>query len=54
MIVQKAELFKDLSPETMNEISKIMLEESYETSSSVFKSGAPSKDLFILVGGRIR
>jgi CRP-like cAMP-binding protein len=54
MIIQKAELFKDLSQETMNEISKIMVEESHEAGSPVFTAGTPAKDFFILVDGRIR
>lgn len=29
MIIQKAELFKDLSPEIVNQISEIMIEESF-------------------------
>jgi CRP-like cAMP-binding protein len=54
MIIQKAELFKDLSPEIMSEISKIMIEESYEPGALVFEAGAPAKDFFILVGGMVR
>ena len=54
MIIQKAELFKDLSPEVVNEISKIMIEESYEPGALIFQAGAPAKDFFILVEGMVR
>jgi hypothetical protein len=30
MIIQQADLFQDVSAETMNEISKIMVEESHK------------------------
>lgn len=54
MIIQKAELFKDLSQETMNEISKIMIEESYEVGSLLFEAGAPAQHFYILVEGMVR
>jgi CRP/FNR family transcriptional regulator, cyclic AMP receptor protein len=54
MIIQKADLFKDLSPETMNEVSKIMVEESWDKGSSVFSAGNPAKHFYILVDGTIR
>lgn len=54
MIIQKADLFKDLSPETMNEVSKIMVEESWDKGAAVFKAGNPSKHFYILVEGTIR
>jgi CRP-like cAMP-binding protein len=54
MIIRKAELFKDLSQETINEISKIMIEESHEAGSPIFKAGTPASNFFILVDGRIR
>jgi len=53
-IIQKAELFKDLSPEIMSEISKIMIEESYEPGALVFEAGAPAQAFYILVGGMVR
>ena len=42
MIIQKADLFKDQSQETMNEITKVMVEESHEKGSLVFKAGTPA------------
>jgi len=54
MIIQKAELFKDLNPEIMDKISKIMVEESYQPGALVFKSGAPAKHFYILVDGMVR
>jgi len=54
MIIQQLELFKDLSPEIMNEISKIMIEESREPGDFVFKAGAPARHFYILVEGRAR
>ena len=54
MIIQKADLFKDLSPETMNEVSKIMVEESCDKGSAVFRAGNPAKNFYVLVDGTIR
>jgi CRP-like cAMP-binding protein len=54
MIIQKADLFKDLSPEVVNEISKIMIEESYEPGASIFEAGAPAQHFYILIGGMVR
>jgi len=54
MYVQDAELFKDLSPEIMKELSKIMVEESYEPGAFVFKAGSPARHFYILVDGRVR
>ena len=54
MIIKKADLFKDLSPEIINEISKIMIEESYEPGALIFEAGAPAQDFYILVGGMVR
>ena len=54
MIIQKAELFKDLSPEVVNEISKIMVEESYEPGKLIFEAGTPAQHFYILVKGMVR
>ncbi len=54
MIIQKADLFKDLSPEIVNEISKIMTEESYEPGKLIFEAGTPAENFYILVGGMVR
>jgi CRP-like cAMP-binding protein len=54
MIIQKAELFKDLGPEITNEISKIMIEESHDPGKIIFEAGAPAQHFYILVEGRVR
>ncbi|MEW6139041.1 MAG: cyclic nucleotide-binding domain-containing protein [Thermodesulfobacteriota bacterium] len=54
MIIQEANLFKDMSPETANEISKITVEESYEPGTFIFEAGAPARHFYILVEGRVR
>jgi CRP-like cAMP-binding protein len=54
MIIQKAELFKDLGPEIVGEISNIMVEESYEKGSLVFKAGDPANSFYLVVDGRVR
>ncbi len=54
MIIQEAHLFKDMSPETANEISKITVEESYEPGTFVFETGAPARHFYILIEGRVR
>ncbi len=54
MIIQKTDLFKDLSPTIMDEISKIMIEESYEPGTFIFEAGTPAKHFYILGEGRVR
>jgi CRP-like cAMP-binding protein len=54
MIIQKAELFKDLGPEITNEISNIMIEESYEPGKFIFEAGRPARHFYILIEGRVR
>ena len=54
MIIQKAELFKDLSQEITAEISKITIEESHETGTFIFEAGAPARYFYILIDGRVR
>lgn len=54
MIIQEANLFKDMSPETANEISKITVEESYEPGTFIFEAGAPARHFYILAEGRVR
>lgn len=53
MIIQKADLFQDVSPETMNEISRIMVEESYDKGSVVFKVGDPANSFYLIVDGSV-
>lgn len=53
MIVQKADLFRGLGPETMSEISKIMVEESYDKGSMVFKAGEPATSFYLIADGTV-
>lgn len=54
MIIQKADLFREVSVETMNEISKIMVQEPYEKGAVVFKAGDPAHSFYLVVDGRVR
>lgn len=54
MIIQKADLFKDLSQEAMIEISKIMVEESYNKGALVFSAGDPANNFYLIIDGRVR
>ncbi len=54
MIIQEADLFKELSQEIRNEISEIMVEESYEKGASIFKAGEPANSFYLIVDGRVR
>lgn len=54
MIIQRAELFKDLGPEITSEISKIMIEESYDPGKLIFEAGTPAQFFYILTEGRVR
>jgi len=54
MIIQKADLFQDVSPETMNEISKITVEETYDKGTVLFKSGDPATCFYLIVEGTVR
>jgi len=53
MIIQKADLFRDLSPEAMSEIAKIMVEESHEKGSLLFKAGDPATSFYLIVEGTV-
>lgn len=54
MIIQKADLFRYLSSEAMQEISKIMKEESYDKNTVLYTTSSPAKHFFILIEGRVR
>jgi len=54
MIIQKADLFRDLSQEAMNEITKVMVEESHEKGSVLFKAGEPASNFYLIVDGTVR
>lgn len=54
MIIQEADLFKELSQEIRTEISEIMVEESYQKGSLVFHAGEPANSFYLIVDGRVR
>ncbi|MBM4327531.1 MAG: cyclic nucleotide-binding domain-containing protein [Deltaproteobacteria bacterium] len=54
MIIQKADLFRDLSQETVSAISTAMTEEAHEQGSLLFKAGEPAKNFYLIVEGRVR
>lgn len=54
MIIQEAQLFRGMSRETANEISKIMIEESHGPGTFIFEAGAPARHFYILIEGRVR
>jgi len=54
MFIENTELFKDLGDDVMNEIAKIMTEESYDKGDVIFTQTQPAKDFYILVNGRVR
>ena len=51
MLIEETELFKDLGPEFMNEISSVCREESYRKDEVLFKRGDIAENLYILVEG---
>ena len=53
MFMKEIELFKDLGPEFMNEVSGIGREESYDKDHILFNRGDIAENLYILVDGRI-
>jgi CRP-like cAMP-binding protein len=53
MIIQKSDLFKDLSQETMNKINSIMAEQSHEKGSLLFKAGDPATSFYLIVDGTV-
>lgn len=54
MIIQEAELFEGVSQETMSEIAKIMVEESYDKGAVLFAKGDPADHFYVLMEGRVR
>jgi len=54
MFIQQADLFREVNQETMNEISSIMLEQSYDKGAILFAEGDPANHFFILREGRVR
>jgi CRP-like cAMP-binding protein len=54
MIIQEADLFRDLRQETMTDIAATMVEESYPKGSVLFKAGEPADSFYLIVDGRVR
>jgi CRP-like cAMP-binding protein len=54
MFIQEAELFKGLTQDFMNELSKILVEESYGGGTVLFEEGDPAGFLYVLAEGRVR
>ncbi len=54
MFFKEADLFKEMSQDFMNELAKIMIEESYGKGTSLFKEGDSAKTFYILEEGQVR
>lgn len=54
MIVQEIDLFKEISPEIMNEIVNICSEEKYAEGTVLFKKGEEADCLYILEEGSLK
>ena len=54
MFLQRTEIFSELSPETMAEISKEMSEQSYREGETVYTPSDPAEHFYILVEGTVR
>lgn len=54
MFLKEADLFMGLSQETMNEIAKIMVEESYDKGALLFSEGDPAQYFYVLEEGKVR
>ena len=54
MFIQEAELFKGLTQDFMNELSNILVEESYGKGTVLFAEGDPAGFLYVLAEGRVR
>ena len=54
MPLEKSYLFQGLGEQSMTEIARIALRESYEKGTFLFRAGDPAAHLYILEEGRIR
>lgn len=54
MFIKEADLFKEMSQDFMNELAKIMIEESYRKGTSLFKEGDSVRAFYVLEEGRVR
>lgn len=53
MIIERAELFSDLSVEAINDIKTYVSEESYDKGAILFRQDDPADHFFILMDGRV-
>jgi CRP-like cAMP-binding protein len=53
MFLPKSDVFKDLRQETVNDISEIAFEETYDSGAVLFSAGEPANSFYILVKGTI-
>jgi len=54
MLIKEADLFKKMSQDFMNELTKIIVEESYENGASLFKEGDPATTFYVLEDGQVK
>jgi CRP-like cAMP-binding protein len=54
MYIQEADIFKGLSQETMNQVSRIMVQQSCAKGEVLFTEGDPATHFYILMEGRVR
>jgi CRP-like cAMP-binding protein len=47
-------MFKDLRQETINDISEIAVQESYDNGAQLFAKGDPANYFYILMEGRVK
>ena len=53
MFIKEAELFKGMSQDFVNELVKIMVEESYEKGTSLFQESDSPNFFYVLEEGRV-
>jgi len=54
MFIKEIDLFEGMSQGFIDEIAKIMVEESYSEGSFLFKEGDPANDFYVLEEGSVR
>lgn len=54
MFIHEADLFKGMSKKIIEEVDKIMVEESHEKGVFLFREGDPAHNFYILAGGMVK
>ena len=54
MFIHEADLFKGMSQEVIEEIDRVMFEESHEKGAYLFQEGDPANNFYILAGGIVK